>query len=121
MPPPPQSRLAAILPTAAVAIYEMIGPDDPFGAQMVSNLEARRIEGPPVSGLAGRDGSGKILGGCEFDESGFRGAKKNAGRETETEFMILWRVGASLFFGSLLCMLTPPRLSRFPPPPAPGL
>ena len=75
MPPPPQSRLAAILPTAAVAIYEMIGPDDPFGAQMVSNLEARRIEGPPVSGWAGRDGSGK-RGGCECDESGFRGAKK---------------------------------------------
>lgn len=35
---------------AVMAVYEQIKPDDPFGRQMVSNLEAR---GCPLQGLAG--------------------------------------------------------------------
>jgi tRNA wybutosine-synthesizing protein 4 len=42
------ARLASVLRTAVVVVYEQIRPDDAFGRQMVTNLEAR---GCPLRGL----------------------------------------------------------------------
>ena len=42
--------LAARLPTAALAVYEQIRPEDAFGRQMLLNLAAR---GCPLRGIAG--------------------------------------------------------------------
>jgi tRNA wybutosine-synthesizing protein 4 len=40
--------VAALFPTAAVAVYEQIRPDDAFGRQMLRNLEVR---GCPLLGI----------------------------------------------------------------------
>ncbi|QDZ22249.1 leucine carboxyl methyltransferase [Chloropicon primus] len=60
------SLLANTFERCCVLIYDMIGPDDPFGQQLIYNVESRGCPLPGIRSFPAKESHAKLLEECGF-------------------------------------------------------
>ena len=64
------SMIAESFGDCCVLIYDMIGPDDPFGQQLIFNVESRGCPLPGIRSYPTKESHVKLLSDCGFARSG---------------------------------------------------